>query len=121
MPLDLEKGLGPLGEQKFDAILISGVLHRLGADHCGRLVGELSSLVNPGGTMALIDVMLDQDRTSPRFATLFALNMFLSSKDGGAHSTADHKRWLEDAGMVRCIVRELPPPFPEVLVQGWKP
>jgi SAM-dependent methyltransferase len=103
------------------AALLSGILHREPAATCRAVIKNVWEALEPGGTIIISDIMLNGDRVSPPFATLFALHMLVSSERGGAHSKQDHCEWLEDAGFVNVQVRELPPPGLHTLVEATKP
>ena len=63
----------------------------------------------------------DDSRTSPPFATYFALNMMLMAEHGSAHAKTEMAAWLRAAGFTQVEIRDLPPPNPHSLVLGIKP
>jgi SAM-dependent methyltransferase len=105
-----------------DVVLMSGILHRETEDSARALFEKAFRALPPGGLLLVADVHFDDDRkVSPPFAALFALNMFLTSAHGSAHSSTEISRWLDGAGFRGIEVKPLPPPMPHSIVSGTKP
>jgi hypothetical protein len=105
----------------FDAVLLSGMMHRESADTCRLLLRKSFAALDSGGMVVVSDVFFDDDsKTTPPFAVYFALNMMLTSRDGSAHAKTEMARWLGEAGFSAVEVRDLPPPNPHSLVVGFK-
>jgi precorrin-6B methylase 2 len=106
----------------FDAVLLSGMMHRESSDTCRKLLSRSFDAMVPGGMVVVSDVFFEDDRkASPPFAVYFALNMMLTSIEGSAHARTEMARWVEEAGFRNIEVRELPPPNPHSIVAGFKP
>jgi hypothetical protein len=94
----------------YDAVLVSGLLHREPAAVCKQLLARVREALVPGGALYIVDVMRDASRIGPPFAALFALNMLLTSERGGCHADVDHVAWLEETGFTdMSIVRPTAP------------
>ena len=96
-----------------DAVLASDVLHGRRAPDAARLVRSLFDALEPGGTLVLRDVLMDADRTSPRWGALFSLTLLVASASR-CHTEDEVRAWLADAGFVH--VREV-----EVETESWDP
>jgi hypothetical protein len=71
--------------------------------------------------MIAAHVFFDSEtKDSPPFATLFALNMMLSSDHGSAHAVPEMSRWMTEAGFSRIDVKPLPPPMPHTILTAVK-
>jgi hypothetical protein len=106
----------------FDAVLLSGMMHRETGDTCLMLLRKSFDALEPGGLVVVSDVYFDNDeKNSPPFALSFAINMMLTSHEGSAHAKTEMARWLGQAGFVDVAVKDLPPPNPHSLVTGRKP
>lgn len=106
----------------FDAVLLSGMMHRETGEHCRLLLRKAFAALDPGGIVVVSDVYFDDDtKTTPPFAVYFALNMMLTSTEGSAHGKTEMARWVEGAGFAQVRVQDLPPPNPHALVIGIKP
>jgi len=106
----------------YDAVLLSGMMHRETADTCRRLLRKAFDALEPGGLVVVSDVFFESDKkNTPPFAIYFALNMMLTSKEGSAHAKTEMVRWATEAGFHGVELRNLPPPNPHTLVVGTKP
>jgi predicted O-methyltransferase YrrM len=106
----------------YDVVLMSGILHRETPERCRRLLTKAFDALRAGGLAVVSDVFFeDEARDSPPFATLFALNMLLTSEHGSAHAKTEMARWMAEAGFLGVEARPLPPPMPHTLVLGAKP
>ena len=111
-------------EDKFgednDVVLMSGILHREAAETCREIIIRAAASVKPGGLCVAADIFLNAEKDGPEMATLFALNMFLTSDSGGAHSWTEIESWMQDAGLTILETIHLDPPSPHSIVVGRK-
>jgi hypothetical protein len=106
----------------YDAVLLSGMMHREHEAECRLLLRKSFDAMEPGGLIVVSDVFFEDDRkNSPPFALSFAINMMLTSNHGSAHAKTEMCRWMRDAGFTRLDLRPLAPPNPHTLVVGFKP
>ena len=106
----------------FDAVLLSGMMHRETADTCRMLLRKSFDALDPGGLVVVSDVFFDDDqKNTPPFALSFALNMMLTSHEGSAHAKTEMARWLEEAGFGQITVKPLGAPNPHTLISGRRP
>lgn len=103
----------------YDAVLLSGMMHRETAADCQLLLRKAAAALNPGGRIVVSDVFFEDDRkVSPPFAVQFALHMMLTSDHGSAHAKTEMAEWMRGAGCVEVDVRPLPPPNPHTVLLG---
>jgi hypothetical protein len=105
---------------RYDAALISGVLHREQPDGVRAMFAKVAAATEPGAVLYVSDVMLDDDRAGPLFATMFALNMRVLAHDGRCHSVAEQRRWLAEVGFEVTDVRRLPAPINYTVLRAEK-
>lgn len=106
----------------YDAVLLSGMMHRETADGCRMLLRKSFDAMEHGGLVVVSDVYFDDEsKRTPPFAIYFALNMMLTSRDGSAHAKTEMARWLGEAGFGQVQVKDLPKPNPHSLIIGIKP
>lgn len=103
---------------RYDAALISGVLHREQPAQAQALLGKVVAALEPGAVLYISDVMLDDDRAGPLFATMFALNMRVLAHDGRCHSVAEQRAWLHALGMEVTRVVTLPAPIHYTVIRA---
>jgi SAM-dependent methyltransferase len=82
-----------------DAILFCGALHQETETSALDVFGRAREALRPGGTLTVIDLMLDADRSQPVFAALFSLNMKLFNPESGVFEVPRVAALLEKAGL----------------------
>jgi hypothetical protein len=118
LPFDYYKD--KLTKNKYDAVLISGVLHREQPQQVKEIFLDVSQSLNQGGVVYLSDVMLNDDRSGPIFSAMFALNMRVLSHDGRCHSVAEQTQWLSEVGIEVEAVHHLPAPINYTIIRAVK-
>jgi (2Fe-2S) ferredoxin/SAM-dependent methyltransferase len=103
----------------YDLVFVSAICHMNGLDENRDLLAKSFRALAPSGRIAIQDFILDSDKTSPRFAALFALNMLVGTRAGSSYSGDEYSRWLEEAGFRQVHPVELP--GPTGLIIGCKP
>lgn len=109
---------GDYGAAAYDAVLFSGVLHQMSPATIQKMFSGARQALRPGGKVLICDIMTDGTKAQPPFATLFSLQMLLTSAEGAVFSSAECVSWLEASGFDNITVRPLPPPLPYTLAQG---
>src|SRR5688500_11874029 len=106
----------------FDAVLLSGMMHRETPDNVNLLLKKAFQALEPGGMVMVSDVFFEDDRmNTPPFATSFALNMMLTSDHGSAHAKTAMERWMAANGFTNITRHDMPKPNPHTLIIGAKP
>ena len=96
----------PLGSG-FDAIWISQVLHSQDEAGCRRLIGKAIQALNPGGRLFIHEFLLDDSRTQPLTAALFAVHMLVMTAAGRTYSGSEVAGWLRQSGLVDIATRQV--------------
>ena len=82
----------------YDLVLLSAVCHMWGEDDNRALIQRSARALVSGGHLVIREFILDEDRTAPAFAALFALNMLVGTREGSSYSEPEYTDWLGDAG-----------------------
>ena len=90
-----------------DVILLFGMLHQETEEMCKKLIGKAFDSLNSGGKVAILDMMLNKDKITPEFSTLFAVNMALTHKTGWVFSVDELKGWLRSKTFKNIQEKEL--------------
>jgi len=96
----------PLGSG-FDAVWISQVLHSQDEAGCRALLGKAARALNAGGRLVVHEFLLDDSRTGPLTAALFAVHMRVMTAGGRAYSGAEIAGWMRECGLVEIEVRKV--------------
>ncbi len=90
----------------FDLVLLSQILHMFSPDENRLLLQRAFAALGPGGRVVVQEFILDPDKTSPRWAVFFSLNMLVGSPGGSSYSADELRAFMESAGFRQ--VRHLP-------------
>jgi predicted O-methyltransferase YrrM len=102
--------------EDFDLVFISSICHMLSPAENIEMFRKALAALNPGGRIVMRDFILEDDKTAPRQAALFALNMLVGTREGSSYSRSEYKNWLEQAGFTD--VRHVGLPGPASLMIG---
>ena len=89
-----------LGEG-YDLVLLSAICHMLGEHQNQDLFRRVARALRHGGRVIIRDFLLDPDRTGPREAALFALNMLVGTRSGNVYTEDEYRHWLTGVGLSR--------------------
>jgi SAM-dependent methyltransferase len=103
----------------FDLVLLSSICHMLDSAGNRDLLRRAFAALSPGGRVVISDFVLAEDRTSPRQAALFSINMLVGTDGGDCYTVGEYTAWLREAGFAEVVRRDLP--GPASLVIGTRP
>jgi (2Fe-2S) ferredoxin/predicted O-methyltransferase YrrM len=109
---------GNLGED-YDLVLVSAICHMLSPQENQNLIARAWDALSSGGRLVVQDFILNADKTSPKFAALFSLNMLVGTAAGASYSESEYRAWFEGARFKDVRVVRLP--GPAGLIIGTKP
>jgi 2-polyprenyl-3-methyl-5-hydroxy-6-metoxy-1,4-benzoquinol methylase len=96
--------------QGYDVVFLSAICHMLDAEENRDLLFRAAQAVNPGGRVIVQDNIVEDNRTEPRSAVLFALNMLVNTAGGGTFAEEEYRLWLQEAGCGDIVRVRLPGP-----------
>ncbi len=82
----------------YDLVLLSSICHMLNPEENRDLIRRCYRALTPGGRVVIRDFIVEPDRTAPKFAALFAINMLVGTKSGSTYTEAEYRSWIADAG-----------------------
>ncbi len=94
----------------YDLVFASAICHMLSEDENKDLLKRCWKALVPKGRLVIQDFILEPDKTAPRFAALFALNMLVGTQRGSSYSNQEYAAWLKDAGFSQACHIRLPGP-----------
>ena len=83
----------------FDLVFLSSICHMLGPEGNRDLLARAARALAPGGRVVIQDFILEPDRTGPKQAVLFAINMLVGTEAGSTYTEAEYAAWLTAAGL----------------------
>jgi precorrin-6B methylase 2 len=105
----------PLGKG-FTMVLVSAICHMLSPEENQDLFRRCFAALEPQGRLVMQDFILEPDKTAPKQAALFALNMLVGTPAGSTYSHEEYSAWLREAGF--NDVRQIRLPGPSSLMVG---
>ncbi len=89
--------------QEFQLIQVFGtdrLLQVLSAKDAQRIVQNISGAILPGGSIYIVNQILDDSRISPPSSVGFNLRAINQFEAGVAHTEREYREWLSEAGFV---------------------
>lgn len=84
------------------------ILHSEGEERGRRLLAKTFEALAPGATIAIAEILVDEDRKEALPALIFGLNMIVNSDAGDTFSLAEISGWLRDTGFENVRTVEAP-------------
>jgi ubiquinone/menaquinone biosynthesis C-methylase UbiE len=103
----------------YDIATLGHILHSEGEDRSRQLLRKIFRALKSGGTIAIAEWLVNDDRTKPLPSLMFAVQMLVNTEKGDTFSFNEIKNWLEEAGFKK--VRKMEAPGPSPLVLATKP
>lgn len=94
----------------YDLVLMSAICHMFSPEENQRMFERAFHALAPKGRLVVQDFILDADKTSPRFAALFSLNMLVGTRAGSDYSEPEYAQWMRRAGFAEVQHVRLPGP-----------
>ncbi len=105
--------------QEQDTVLYCGALHQEPDNGLDALLEKMKAALKPGGQLVVVDLMLDPDRTTPVYSSLFDINMMLMRPSSKVHTSHELMNRLKSCGFKNLTVSDIPH-TPYRRVQGTK-
>lgn len=93
--------------REFDLVLISSVCHQFSPGENRALLKKTHRALRPDGQLVIHDFVLNNPRTGPMHAALFAVNMLVNTEGGNSYTVDEYCGWLKTAGFSKIIFRRL--------------
>ncbi|MGH9584987.1 MAG: methyltransferase, partial [Bryobacteraceae bacterium] len=91
------------------------ILHSEGEERSRSLLTKTFGALAPGGTIAIAEFLVNQDRTGPAMGLFFAVNMLVNTENGNTFSFEEIGDWLREAGFTNPRTLDSPGPSPLIL------
>ncbi|HEY7090952.1 MAG TPA: class I SAM-dependent methyltransferase [Tepidisphaeraceae bacterium] len=98
-----------------DIATLGHIIHSEGEARSRKLIKRVFDALAPGGTIAIGEFLVNDDRTGPPNGTIFAVNMLVNTDEGDTFSFSEISSWVKQVGFVEPRTLEAPAPSPLVL------
>jgi ubiquinone/menaquinone biosynthesis C-methylase UbiE len=99
----------------YDIATLGHILHSEGEERSRKLLKKTFRALKSGGTIAIAEWLVNDDRTKPLPSLMFAVQMLVNTEKGDTFSFKEIKNWLEEAGFKKARKVEAPGPSPLIL------
>jgi ubiquinone/menaquinone biosynthesis C-methylase UbiE len=94
-------------QNRFDLAVLANICHAIGPYATQDLIESVAGSLKPGGRIAIVDFVPDDERSRPGWPLIFGVNMLISTDDGDVFTAAQYCDWFEKAGLILCHCEEL--------------
>ena len=98
-----------------DIATLGHILHSEGEARSRSLLHKVFDSLASGGTIAIAEFLVNEDRSGPVVSLFFAANMLVNTDNGDTYSFAEIRSWLTEAGFTEVRLVEAPGPSPLIL------
>jgi hypothetical protein len=102
----------------YDIATLGHILHSEGEERSRNLLKKTFRALKSGGSIAIGEWLVNDQRTEPLPSLMFAVNMLVNTEHGDTFSFNEIKSWLEEARFKK--VRKLGAPGPSPLILATK-
>ncbi len=95
--------------EDYDWVLLPNFLHHFDASSCTAILRRARAALSPGGRVAIVEWVPNEDRISPPAPALFAMTMLLTTPSGSTYTAGELAAMLTDAGFGAPEVTPLVP------------
>ncbi|HXE15288.1 MAG TPA: methyltransferase [Bryobacteraceae bacterium] len=103
----------------YDVATLGHILHSEGKQSSTALLKKTFNALAPGGTIAIAEFLVDEERATSVMGLIFAVNMLVNTNDGDTFTFNEISGWLRDAGFTD--MRSVDSPGPSPLILATKP
>ena len=96
---------------RYDVVLVTNLLHHFDVESNEILLEKVRKALVPGGLVAVLEFVPNEDRVSPPEPAQFALTMLAETPAGDAYTFPELKQMMENAGLKQIALHDLPIPM----------
>lgn len=93
----------------YDLVLLPNFLHHFDHAGCVKVLRRMHDALVPGGHVAIVESIPDEDRLSPPFAAVFSLVMLATTERGEAYTMRQLDAMLDESGFTKAEAISLEP------------
>ena len=104
-----------------DTAVLANVLHDFSPDRAREILARVVAALPGGGRVVVLEIVPDDERRGPPLAVAFSVAMIVNTAGGDAHTAAQYRAWLEEAGLERVAVTPIPGRMVTAAFEATKP
>ena len=87
------------GTEEFDLVFCSAIAHINSPGENQSIAERGAKALRPGGLLVVQDFVMSEDRLTPEWGAVFALNMLVNTQGGDCYTEAEIRGWQERVGL----------------------
>jgi hypothetical protein len=99
----------------YDVAVLGHILHSEGESRSRALLKKTGNALKAGGTIAIAEWLVNDERTAPPNGLIFGVNMLVNTDHGDVFSFNEIQSWLKEAGFEKARTLDVPGPSPLIL------
>jgi SAM-dependent methyltransferase len=111
----------PLGPESYDLAIAGNLCHLFDEAANRLLLRRLFETIRPGGTLAIVDILPNEQLDGPREVILYALGLLLRTNSGQVYPFSTYVDWLHNAGYMGVERFDLSSTAPVSLITARRP
>lgn len=100
----------------YDVVLVPNFLHHFSQGECVGFLRKVHQALRPGGRVAIVEFVPNEDRVTPPPAAAFSLVMLATTPRGDAYTFAEFRSMLKEAGFKEPEFQPLPASVNQVVM-----
>ena len=92
----------------YDLVLLTNFLHHFDVPTCENLLRKVHAALKPGGRVATLEFVPNEDRVSPPLPAMFSIMMLSTTARGDAYTFSEFEQMFRNAGFGRSELHDLP-------------
>ncbi len=100
----------------YDLVLLTNLLHHFDPPTCEKLLRKIHAALRPGGRVAVLEFVPNEDRISPPIPATFSLIMLASTAAGDAYTFSEFQQMFRNAGFASSELHALLPTFQHLVI-----
>ena len=98
-----------------DVITMGNILHDWGTEDKKKLITKAYNALPTGGTLIVIENIIDDNRNTNAFGLMMSLNMLIETPEGYDFSLADFNHWASEIGFSKTSILPLTGPSSAII------
>ena len=90
--------------EKFDIIFVSNIIQALNRKEASSLIKDLNALLKQGGYLVILELLVNDDRFSPKLGALTNFYLKMEMLDAGTYSLNDLITFIREAGLTNPVI-----------------
>ncbi|MDO8588722.1 MAG: methyltransferase [Armatimonadota bacterium] len=89
----------------YDLAFLSAIIHSNSPDGNKHIFRKAFDALVAGGRIAVVDFIMNTDKTTPEYGAIFAVNMLVATDEGNCYSEREIREWFAETGFINPSIK----------------